>query len=401
MVLRLLWRSIKNPTIRQGITQRFGVYQRTELPIQIWIHAVSVGEVVAAKNIVEKLLQHYGAGCILISTITATGKETVERLFGNKVQHRYFPYDVPGLVDLALNSIKPTRFVVIETEIWPTFWQGCAKRSIPIILANARLSERSTKRYLNIKGLMSEALSHASLLACRTQQDASNFHLLGAIDKQIKVIGDIKLDQTIDEKYKQLSLQFKAQWGEERKVLVSASTHEGEDEIILSLYKQLKIHISDLLLIIIPRHPERFDNVYTLIEQSEFSVQRRTDNQAFSKNTDIILGDTMGEMFAWYMSADLVFMGGSLVSTGGHNPIEPAGCAKAVVSGPFIFNFPAAYELLQAADAVIITSDEADLLIQLLDDRVLMQNMGIRGREVIDQHKGATARLIGEILKCE
>ncbi len=402
LVLRLLWRGIKNPIYRQGLPQRFGFYKQTETPIQIWIHAVSVGEVIAAKNIVEQLLQQYGEGCILISTITPTGKETVQRLFGNRVQHRYFPYDLPGWANLTLNIIKPKLFVVIETEIWPNFWHACAKRSIPIILANARLSERSTQRYLKIKGLISEALSHASLLACRTQQDASNFHLLGANNKQIKIIGDIKLDQTIDEKYKQLSSSHKDQWGGGRVVLVSASTHEGEDEIILSIYQKLKVQFNDLLLIIIPRHPERFDQVYTLIEQSGLSVQRRTDNQSFNKDTDIILGDTMGEMFAWYLSADLVFMGGSLVPTGGHNPLEPAGCAKAVVSGPYIFNFPAAYGLLQPVDAAIVANDQSDLLShmqKLLGDRVLMQTMGDRGREVINQHKGATARLMGKILE--
>ncbi|HHL19098.1 MAG TPA: 3-deoxy-D-manno-octulosonic acid transferase [Thiothrix sp.] len=399
MVLRLLWRSRQAPVHRQRIQERFGFYPVPNIPIRLWIHAVSVGEVIAAKNLVELLLQQYGDSSIVISTITATGAETVQRLFGDRVQHRYFPYDLPLLIDLSLSRVKPELFVVIETEIWPNFWHGCAKRSIPIILANARLSERATQRYLRLKGLVAETLSYATLLACRNKVDADNFSLLAAPSQSIEIIGDIKLDLYIDEKYKKIASEFRCEWGQ-RMVLVAASTHEGEDEILLDIYAQLKSIYRDLLLIIIPRHPERFDHVYTLIEQTGFHVQRRSIAQHFHTNTDIILGDTMGEMFAWYLSADLVFMGGSLVATGGHNPLEPAYCAKAVLSGTFIFNFTMAYNLLQQVDAAVVAECNENVLQhiqQMLADKQALSAMGERGHQVIEQHKGATARLIARI----
>ncbi len=399
MVLRLLWRSRQAPVHRQRMQERFGFYPLSDTPIKLWIHAVSVGEVIAAKNLVEGLQQYYGEGNIVISTTTATGAETAQRLFGDYVQHRYFPYDLPLLIDLSLSRVKPDVFVVVETEIWPNFWHGCAKRSIPIILANARLSERATQRYLTLKGLVAETLSYATLLACRNKADADNFRLLAAPSQSIEVVGDIKFDLYIDEKYKKIAINLKYEWGQ-KTVLVAASTHEGEDEILLDMYNKLKPIYNDLLLIIIPRHPERFDTVYTLIEQTGFQVQRRSAGKIFNSNIDIILGDTMGEMFAWYLSADLVFMGGSLVATGGHNPLEPAYCAKAVLSGAFIFNFTMAYDLLQQVDAAVVAECNEDIfqhIQQMLADKKALSVMGERGHQVIEQHKGATARLIARI----
>lgn len=400
MVFRLLWRSRKNPMIRQRISERFGFYPPVHTPVKLWLHAVSVGEVIAAKNLVELLLHHYGKGGILLSTTTATGAETVQRLFGDKVQHRYFPYDLPLLIDLSLSRVKPEIFVVIETEIWPNFWHGCAKRSIPIVLANARLSDRATRRYLKFKGLVTETLSYACLLACRNEHDADNFRLLAAPNDCIEVIGDIKFDLQIDQKYKKIASQFKQQWGK-KTVLVAASTHEGEDECLLAAYQQLKPTYNDLLLILIPRHPERFTEVYELIEKTGFQVQRRSMTQVFNHATDIILGDTMGEMFTWYLSADLVFMGGSLVPTGGHNPLEPANCAKAVVSGEHIFNFMMTYSLLESVDAAVVMENNAEifpLMQQLLADPLELSSMGERGQYVIEQHSGATKRLAARLV---
>lgn len=398
MVLRLLWRSRENPLHRQKIKQRFGFYPSfdQDKPIVLWLHAVSVGEVMAAKNLVELLLKDYGAGRILITTTTLTGAQTVQRLFADKVQHCYFPYDLPWLIDRSLARVKPSLFAVVETEIWPNFWHGCAKRSIPIVLVNARLSTRATQRYLKFKGLVTETLSYATLLACRNETDAQNFRLLGAPNERVKVMGDIKFDFYINEKYKKIVHGFKQQWGD-KTVLVAASTHQGEDEQILEAYQQLKRDHENLLLIIVPRHPERFDSVYQLIEQTGLKAQRRSNTHVFSPHIDIILGDTMGEMFAWYWSADLVFMGGSLVATGGHNPLEPARCAKAVLSGSQIFNFIAAYDLLQADNAVIIAENNEDVVSHIRDmlaDRVALSAMGARAYQVIEQHKGATKRVM-------
>ena len=404
ILLRLLWRSLSNEAYRKRIPERFGFISHKAsdaVPaIKIWVHAVSVGETMAAKPLIDKLIKIYGDQAILVTTTTPTGSDTVQRLFGKKVLHHYYPYDLPFIVDQYLKRIKPDVFVSMETEIWPNLWHSCRKMKIPVVLANARLSSRSTRRYQKVQTFISNVLKNASLIACRNQQDADNFNSIGAETKSVKVLGDIKSDSHVSDTDIQKGRDFKQQWGSSRLVLVAASTHEGEDSLILDLYDSLKTAI-DLLLVIAPRHPERFIEVGNLIKKRGFTMQKRSTNKPFSKQTEVVLGDSMGEMMVWFSAADLVFMGGSLVPTGGHNPLEPLACGKAVISGSHVFNFDETYKLLVEQEAAYLAKDIDELTHitnKLLTDVKLRTQIGENGLASISQNRGATDRLVQAIV---
>ncbi|MEE9304452.1 MAG: lipid IV(A) 3-deoxy-D-manno-octulosonic acid transferase [Thiotrichaceae bacterium] len=400
IVLRLLWRSHSNPVYRQRIAERFAVIADPETPIKVWIHAVSVGETMAAKPLIEKLLAVYGDRAVMVSSTTPTGSDTVQRLFKNRVVHHYFPYDLPLIVNRYLRILKPDVLVCMETEIWPNLWHSCYQRNIPVILANARLSTRSKRRYQRFHKFVSGVLNNASLIACRNEQDAENFKAIGAQPHTVEVLGDIKSDIQVTDLDKQKARSFKNQWGLTRPVWVAASTHEGEDSLVLDMYTSLKSSINDLLLVIVPRHPERFSEVGKLIQSREFQWQSRSTNEAFSEDVEIVLGDSMGEMMSWYVAADVVFMGGSLVATGGHNPLEPLACGVPVISGPHVFNFKNTFEILEAEEAAFVAEDINELTdsaLRLLENENLRRQAGEKGLAVIDKNKGATQRLVDEI----
>lgn len=409
ILFRLLWRSLSNPAYRQRIPERFGLLPTKTLvkptdnhkKIHVWIHAVSVGETMAAKPLIDKLIKTFGHQTILVTTTTPTGSDTVQRLFGQKVLHYYYPYDLPFVVNSYLKKIKPDVFVSMETEIWPNLWHRCNKMNIPIVLANARLSTRSTQRYQKIYRFIASVLKNVSVIACRNQQDAENFKAIGADPKTVKVVGDIKSDIHLSDKDMQKGQHFKQEWGNSRLILIAASTHEGEDSLILDLYASLKESL-DLLLVIAPRHPERFLDVEKLIKERGFIFQKRSNTTHFSKQTQVILGDSMGEMMAWFSVADLVFMGGSLVPTGGHNPLEPLACGKAVISGPHVFNFDETYKLLVEQEAAYLAKDVNELTKmthRLLTDKNLRNQVGKNGLATITHNAGATERLLEIISK--
>lgn len=403
ILFRLWWRSTGKTGKkghRERIAERLGIVPKPEAPIKIWLHTVSVGETMAAKPLIEKLIKTYGDQAVLVSSTTLTGSDTVQRLFADRVVHHYFPYDLPLMMDRALQQIQPDVFVSMETEIWPNCWHYCYQLGIPLVLANARLSTRSTKRYLKIQSFISSVLSHASLIACRHQQDQQNFEKLGAKPNQIKVLGDIKSDIQLSSENKQKGQLFKQQWGDSCQVLVAASTHEGEDAQLLDVYGELKKTIKGLLLVLVPRHPERFSSVRRLIDERGFHRQDRSSNEPFSNQVEVILGDSMGELMAWFVAADIVFMGGSLVEVGGHNPLEPLACGKVVITGSYIYNFNELYPLLRQHKAACIVQNIKELQQQsslLLLDKNLAQKMGDNGKKIVEQNKGATSRLLEAI----
>ncbi len=404
IVLRLLWKSRISPAYRQRIAERFAFIPSPETTIKVWLHSVSVGETIAAKPLIEKLLERYGEKAILVTTTTPTGSDTVLRLFGDRVLHHYFPYDIPVLVNRYLQTIKPEIVVCMETEIWPNLWHSCHQRNIPVVLANARLSTRSKQSYLKVKGFINAVLKDASLIACRNNQDEANFKALFSKQedavKRIEVLGDIKSDIELSDADRQQGADFKHQWGEQRLVLVAASTHEGEDSLVLDMYKNLKKTISDLLLVIVPRHPERFSDVADLVQARGYTLQRRSDGTSFDENAEVVLGDSMGEMMSWFATADVVFMGGSLVPTGGHNPLEPLACSVAVISGPHIFNFTTTFERLQVDNAAMVADDVHELTsmaLMLLTDKNRRRIAGDAGLAMIKGNQGATQRLVDAI----
>ncbi|MCK5813757.1 MAG: lipid IV(A) 3-deoxy-D-manno-octulosonic acid transferase [Cocleimonas sp.] len=361
VLLRLLLKSRQNKNYRLRIRERLGWTPKKLLRHNIiWLHAVSVGETIAAKPLIERLLKDYPDHALLVTSTTPTGSEAVKKLFADEVLHSYFPYDLPYMVKRFIARVKPQLLIIVETEIWPNLYAACAHKNIPLLLINARLSKRSTKQYLQIKSLVSETLSHAKVIAVRSEEDYQHFMSLGASIKQLELTGNIKFDIKIGKDKLSQAKQLKTQWGLKRPVWVVASTHANEDEVLLTVFQQLKQHFPTLLLIIVPRHPERFSHVEKLLLAMPYFVQKRSDKMAFERKTDIILGDSMGEMLLWYATANIAFIGGSLVKTGGHNPLEAIAFGVPVISGRYIFNFSDIYPLLcDAQIAWIENSPEA------------------------------------------
>jgi len=411
VILKLFWRSSSNPAYRQRILERLGIVKPdSKLPI-IWLHAVSVGEVIAAKPLIESLIKTYPKHRVLVTTTTPTGSDRVQSMFSNRVYHVYYPYDLPEIIYRFLKRIKPQILIVVETEIWPNLYAACHKRNIPIVIVNARLSEKSTKSYRKIKPLVAETLSYVKTIAVRSNADAKSFKQLGARDECIQVSGNIKFDIELDHQQISLGKARRQQWGATRPVLVAASTHEGEDEKLLAIYKNLLARFPSLLLILIPRHPERFDKVFVLCEEifstkitdalsSTISIKRHSQiNDYKNINANIIIGDSMGEMQSWFASADVAFIGGSLVETGGHNPLEAIVQGVPVLSGPYIFNFEDIVSALARSDMLNVCQNEKELETQISNFLMQIhdlsnQDFQLKAQKLMQHHQGVTARLM-------
>jgi 3-deoxy-D-manno-octulosonic-acid transferase len=406
VIFRLFWRSRSNPAYRQRISERLGFVDiNSDKPI-IWVHAVSVGETIAAQPLIESLIKNYSDHQLLVTTTTPTGSDRVKALFGDRVAHVYFPYDLPDVIKRFIKRVNPQKLIVIETEIWPNLFAKCGLKKIPLVLVNARLSERSTDKYLKIKSLVKETLSNISLIAVRSSTDATRFKALGASDKQISILGNIKFDFTVDEKQLEQGKQRRQQLKKNECVWVVASTHAGEDEKILAMYKSLREQFPTLLLVLIPRHPERFDDVFlltTALEEEGIKTIRHSQlNDYKEAQADIILGDSMGEMQSWFAMADVVFMGGSLVKTGGHNPLEATAQGIPVVSGPHMFNFDDIAD--QLSDEELLFICESDKKVEAVTAGLLGQlanhsDFKKKAQKFMQQHQGVTARIIESLRK--
>ena len=396
VIFRLFLRSRSNPAYRQRIHERLGFVKINNNKPIIWLHAVSVGETIAAKPLIEGLIDQYPEHQILVTTTTPTGSDRVKALFNDRVAHVYFPYDLPEIIYRFLKRVKPQALIIIETEIWPNLYAACHKRDIPIFIVNARLSAKSTQGYLKFKGLIAETLSYVDKIAVRSDEDKKYFLQLGSTDSQIKVVGNIKFDFLIDKQLVVNGKTWQKQWGEDRSVWVVASTHEGEDEIIIRIFNNLLEHFPNLLLVLIPRHPERFDAVYRLCEN--FKVQRHSQiskdgYKDFKGN--IILGDSMGEMQSWFAIADVVFIGGSLVNIGGHNPLEAIAHGKPVVSGQYMFNFTDMLVELKSAELLFSYESEKEINKKVSNLLQLPRNSFVtKAQEIMQKNKGVTARLL-------
>lgn len=425
VLLRLLWRSFSNPDYRFRLSERLGFVKTLSDDSSIlWLHAVSVGEVIAAKPLVLSLLDTFPQHKLLVTTTTPTGSDRVNAIFKDQIQqhrilHTYFPYDLLGSVARFINSFKPEILIVVETEIWPNLYAKCNKQNIPIILVNARLSDKSMHSYQKIRSLLAETLSNVSLIAVRSESDEQRFLKLGAIQEKIKRIGNIKYDLQVDDfqikKAKNYTSLIQPNNKKPRLVFVAASTHQGEDAKILSVYKSLIKQFPSLLLILVPRHPERFDDVYDECLQhfeSHLKVVRHSHyKQQNHEDTQVILGDSMGEMQMWYSLAHIVFIGGSLVETGGHNPLEATIFGVPVLSGPHMFNFEDIALELTEQNLLTICDNETVLIAEstrLLDSFYMQENNenNHKGnysdfKEIatgfMQKHQGVTARLVNLI----
>lgn len=398
-LLRLYWRGRRDPGHHQRWRERLGWISSLPESGCLWVHAVSVGEVRAALPLIRALLVRYPDQPLLVTTTTLTGSRQVQEALGDRVLHVYAPYDLPGAVQRFLQHSRPRLAIIMETELWPNLLRQCAVAGIPVLIANARLSERSARGYARIRPLTAALLQDVTLIAAQAEADAERFRTLGA--PRVEVVGNLKYDlQLPDPLLEQGQTLRREQLGENRPVWIAASTHAGEDEQILEAFAQLRPRWPNLLLLLVPRHPERFDSVAALCQQRSFNVIRRSDQQPCGPETAIFLGDSMGELLLFYAAADLAFVGGSLVPTGGHNVLEPALLGLPVLFGPHMFNFTEAGERLLKVEAARQVADAGELASAVdrwLADPEQRWNAGQRGRAVVESRRGALAALMERI----
>ena len=400
VAIRLWLRARKAPAYTRRIGERFAMNLPAMQPGGIWVHAVSVGESIAAAPMIRELLKRYPQLPITVTCMTPTGSERIQALFANepRIQHCYLPYDLPWAAARFLERVKPRLGVIMETELWPNHIHQCAKRGIPVALANARLSERSAKGYARFAGLTRPMLEEMSLIAVQTEAEAERFRLLGARPECVEVTGSIKFDLSIDPQLLIKARELREQWqAQERPVWIAASTHEGEDEIVLAAHRQLLASYPNALLILVPRHPERFNSVFELCRREGFATVRRSSGESVEAQTQVLLGDTMGELLFLYALADSAFVGGSLVPNGGHNLLEPAALAKPVLSGPHLFNFLEIAAKLRDAAALEEVDDAQGLAVavqRLFELPQDAQRMAQAGLKVMQLNQGALQRLL-------
>lgn len=405
ILLRMWLRGGANPGYRKRWAERFALFTFKGKAHGILIHSVSVGETLAAEPLVRSLQAANSDLTLTITTTTPTGSDQVLRLYADdlaagRIVHLYLPYDLPWLMNRFLKKVQPSICIIMETELWPNIIRSCNKQQVPVILANARLSEKSARGYAKFPKLTGPMLQGLDLVAAQHRNDAERFVALGIDDRKVDVTGSIKFDISVPEQALAEGEALKAQWGQGRPVLVLASSHEGEDDLMLASYQQLLADFPDLLLIIVPRHPERFDEVAALVLDRGLHLVRRSEsfekgNLQLSSMTQVYLADTMGEMLLLLASADIAIIGGSFIEHGGHNPLEACALSKAVVMGPSDYNFAAISEQLINQGAMQQASAEqlTICLRQLLERPELRSEMGKNGQRVVADNQGAVARL--------
>lgn len=413
----VLWqrkrRARSNPGYGQRTEERFAhIPRRNDRPL--WIHAVSVGETVAIAPLVEQLRARQPQLPLLITTMTPTGSARVQALFADKmvdnvpggaVSHCYIPYDLPHLMNRFLDRVQPRGLLVVETELWPNTIAACHKRQLPVLLANARLSERSAQGYSRVSLLTRPMLQQLSRLVAQDHASAERFVRLGLPPEKLTVSGSIKFDQPVPADAEAQGQALRAQWGAQRPVLVAGSCREldgeTEEQQLLKVYQSLQQHWPDLLLVLVPRHPERFDQAFQLAQTAGWRCARRS-NGDIPADSQVVIGDTMGELTRFYAAADLCFVGGSLVETGGHNPLEPALLGKPVFMGPHLFNFSDISSQLRVAGGLTIVDNAeqlTDALHHALQHPEQSRQQGAAAQRFIEGNRGALEKLYSEVEK--
>jgi 3-deoxy-D-manno-octulosonic-acid transferase len=366
----------------------------------IWIHAVSVGEVVAAVPLIRALAKRYPDYPLLVTTVTPTGAARVAAIFGDTVTHAYIPFEAPPAVNRFFAATNPQITMVLETEIWPNLYRGCGVRGIPLLLVSARISPRSVNSYRRLVPLFRETLSHGIIIAAQSEADADRFLSLGAAPERTRVTGNIKFDIELAPDLADKGREFRHELFGERPVWIAASTHDGEETAILDAHRSLLESRPDLLLILVPRHPQRFDAVRELVENQRMTMVARTEERVCDDDTQVFLGDTMGELPLFYAASDVAFVAGSLVPVGGHNLLEPAALGLPLLSGPHVFNAQEIADMFVETGACRITEGSeaiAAAVAELVVDRQEARRMGELGRQILERNRGALARLLGMV----
>jgi len=394
---RLWLRGRREPGYRAHISERLGFYAQAPSTATIWVHAVSVGETRAAEPLIDALLHAYPQHHIVLTCMTATGRATGAALFGKnpRVHQAYLPYDTLSMMRRFIAHFKPALCVLMETEVWPALIDSCATAGVPVALVNARLSERSLRRAQRFERLLGRAARQISLVAAQTQADADRMQVLGA--RNVTVAGSMKFDIVPPVAMLNAGAVLRTQIGQ-RQVLLCASTREGEEALLLQAYMAATLP-REFLLVIVPRHPQRFDEVARLIEEQGLQLQRRSQlgTASVAASTHILLGDSMGEMFAYYAACDLAFIGGSLLPLGGQNLIEACACGKPVLFGPHMFNFAQISEAALEAGAACQLTDAVQVFLQaaeLLSSKEVLSQMADAAIGFSERDKGATQRTV-------
>lgn len=400
LVLRLLQRSLKAPAYRRRIAERFGFFTCQAMEKSLWVHAVSVGEVIAAIPLIRELQSRYPDHVVVVTTMTPTGSERVRDMLGDSVFHVYAPYDLPFSLKRFMAKTRPALLLIMETEIWPNMVCCARDAGVPVVLANARLSEKSARGYARLRALTEAVFSRFSRIVAQTEADAERFRSLGAESGQVLVSGSVKFDITIDDALREQALAERNAWQADRRpVWICASTHEGEESMILEAFSQVRAAVPEALLLVAPRHPERFDAVAALIERSGLGYARRSHGDQVG-GVAVLLLDTMGELKLLFGCADVASVGGSFIPRGGHNSLEPAAWGLPLVNGPSDYNFLEISALLQQAGALTL-ADSAETLARevlgLLQDDAVRQQRGDAAIGVIEANRGALGRLLGVI----
>ncbi|WP_049623088.1 lipid IV(A) 3-deoxy-D-manno-octulosonic acid transferase [Frateuria defendens] len=397
IVARLLARGVRYGDYHLRWRERFGFFDAPGFRGSLWVHAVSVGEVNAAEPLIKALRRDYPEAPLVVTTVTPTGSERVRQLFGKDVFHVYLPYDLPFAVSRFLKRVRPRLAMMVETEIWPNLYFACYRRGIPLMIVNARLSERSLRGYKPLQGVVRSALRCVRQVAAQSRPDAARYRLLGADPERIVVSGNLKFDMPVPVDAMEKGIALRACWGRLRPVWIAGSTHEGEELAVLEAHLAVLKRLPDALLLIAPRHPERFRAVEHSARSLGFSVARRTAERMPTPSHQVFVIDTMGELMPFYAAADLAFVGGSLSPIGGHNVLEPASLSRPVLVGPHTFNFEEiTLTLIREGGAERVASNEqlGTMVRHLLRDAERRDAMGRKARAVFDGERGAVGRVM-------
>ncbi|MET0357733.1 MAG: lipid IV(A) 3-deoxy-D-manno-octulosonic acid transferase [Cellvibrio sp.] len=405
ILLRLLWRAVAAPAYAKRWSERFAFFSPlvTNKKV-IWFHTVSVGEFIAALPLIRQL-QARSDLQLVVTTTTPTGSERVRASLGESVFHVYAPYDLPDVLARFMSRIKPSLLLIMETELWPNTLATCAKRNVPSVLVNARMSEKSARGYEKFSFLTRPMLQDLSRALVQNKLDAERFNRIGLPAAHMDVTGNIKFDLTLTEEIRAAANTLKQEWSQNGKYIlwIAASTHQGEDEIILEAFAQCKKNaaLQNLRLVLVPRHPERFNSVADLCTNRGFIMARRSE-KVVAANTQIIVGNTMGELLLMFGACDIAFVGGSLVPNGGHNFIEPAVWQLPILSGTSVFNFAEVARLLGDAGALTLVpssvalAEQVELLTLNFSER---QRRGAIAQQVANENRGALAKTLNAIEK--
>jgi len=396
VILHLLIRGLKNPDYFKRWGERFGFNKITPDSPVIWVHAVSVGEARAAVPLINELFNRYPDTQVLVTTMTPTGSTEVLRQLGDRVLHCYVPYDLSWSVNRFLNQLKPCLALTLETELWPNIFNGCNQRGIPIVVANARMSESSMRGYLRFEKLTRSTLEQVSLIAAQSRADARRLRRMGAPGEIISITGSIKFEIKLPASLREAAESLRRDFGSMRPVWIAASTHDDEEKKVLVAYRELRRKYPDLLLLLVPRHPERFLTVAKISRRDGFKTALRSELQGpVSEDTEVIVADSMGELLKLYTASDVAFVGGSLVPVGGHNVLEACAVGLPVIFGPHMFNFDEISQLTLSKNAGIQVDSNHDLVAAVatyLDDANLRFETGEKGKKLVQQNRGALER---------